>query len=204
MGLHLGRNTKDRAGLVHWLVPAGIAIFSLLIAAGGEAAGEWLKYDRLAIQSGEVWRLLSGHFAHLGWPHLLLNLAGLALVWALVGARLSATFWLGVVLFSVTFISAAFWFLDENLIWYVGLSGLLHGLLVTGAVAGLRRSPGESIVIFVLVFGKVAYEQFAGPMPGSEIASGGPVVIDAHLYGAISGLIAGLPAWHRVRHNGAI
>ena len=37
------------------------------------------------IAEGEYWRLLSGHFAHLGYPHLALNLAGLLLVWLLVG-----------------------------------------------------------------------------------------------------------------------
>ena len=195
---------KHEAGTGHWFVPAGIVILSFVIAAGGDSAREWLKYDRLAIESGEVWRLLSGHFAHLGWTHLVLNLAGLLLVWALVGSRLSATFWVSVVTFSVAFISASFWFLDENLIWYVGLSGLLHGLLVTGACAGLTRLPGESLVILALVFGKVAYEQLAGPMPGSELTSGGPVVVDAHLYGAISGVIAGLPAWHRVGRSAAI
>ena len=76
--------------------------------------------------------------------------------------------------------------------------------LIAGAITGLTLWPIESIVILVLVFGKVAYEQMAGPMPGSEFTSGGPVVVNAHLYGAIAGLVAGLPLWHRVRRTGAI
>jgi rhomboid family GlyGly-CTERM serine protease len=204
MGLHLDRKMTGRTVHRHWFVPAGITVLSFMFATGGATAREWLKYDRVAIGSGEVWRLLSGHFVHLGWPHLGLNLAGLVLVWALVGSRLSVAVWIGVIAFAVAFISTGFWFVDENLIWYVGLSGLLHGLLITGACAGLTRWRAESLAILVLVFAKVAYEQMAGPMPGSELTSGGPVVVNAHLYGAIAGLVAGLPIWHRATQNAAI
>ena len=204
MGLHLDRKMTDKTVHRHWFVPTGIVVLSCIIAAGGATAREFLKYDRLAIEAGEVWRLLTGHFAHLGLTHLALNLAGLLLVWALVGSRLSVAVWVAAISFVVAFISSCFWFLDQNLIWYVGLSGLLHGILIAGAITGLTRWPIESIVILVLVFGKVAYEQMAGPMPGSEFTSGGPVVVNAHLYGAIAGLVAGLPLWHRVRRTGAI
>jgi len=36
---------------------------------------------------------------------------------------------------------------------------------------------------------KLAWEQLAGPLPGSEALSGGPVVVDAHLYGTSAGLL---------------
>ncbi len=121
----------------HWLVPIGIAVLSGFIAMGDESARQWLKYDRLAIQAGELWRLGSGHFAHLGAAHLALNLAGLFLVWALVGSRLSVALWLVVVVLALTGINLGFWFLDKHLLWYVGLSGMLHSFLV----AGVERYP---------------------------------------------------------------
>ena len=93
---------------------------------------------------------------------------------------------------------------EQNLSWYVGLSGVLHGLLIAGACIGLSRMPGESLIILAVVIGKIAYEQIAGPMPGSEVASGGPVVVNAHVYGTIAGLVVGLPLWRRVERNGAI
>ena len=204
MGLHLGRKAGGNTGHKHWFLPAGVIVLSGLIAAGGDPAREWLRYERAAIESGEIWRLLSGHFAHLGLTHLVLNLAGLILVWALVGSRMSATVWLAIVSFVVAFMSGCFWFLDANLTWYVGLSGLLHGLLISGACVGLTRWPGESITIVILVFGKIVYEQIAGPLPGSELTSGGPVVVNAHLYGAIAGLIIGLTRWRRVRRSSDI
>jgi rhomboid family GlyGly-CTERM serine protease len=204
MGLHLDRKVGGKTGHRHWFLPAGIIALSILLAAGGDSARQWLRYDRASIESGEVWRLLSGHFAHLGLTHLALNLAGLILVWALVGNRMSNTVWLAITSFVVAFISGCFWFLDENLIWYVGLSGLLHGLLISGACVGLTRWRAESIAILVLVFGKIAYEQFSGPLPGSELTSGGPVVVNAHLYGAIAGLVIGLARWHRVERSSVL
>lgn len=202
MGLHLDRKVSWKTGREHWFLPVGIVVLSILIAAGGDPARELLRYDRASIEAGEVWRLLSGHFAHLGLTHLALNLVGLILVWALVGSRLSGTGWIAITAFIVAFISGSFWFLDKHLTWYVGLSGLLHGLLISGACVGLRRWPGESITMLVLVFGKIIYEQVAGPLPGSEMTSGGPVVVNAHLYGAVAGLIIGLICWRRVeRHS---
>ncbi len=85
---------------------------------------------------------------------------------------------------------AGFWFVDSELRWYVGLSGLLHGLLLAGAIAGIRSLPVESIVIAAVVVAKLAYEQIVGPLPGSESVAGAAVVVNAHLYGAIGGALA--------------
>ena len=92
-------------------------------------------------------------------------------------------------------ISAAFWFVDRYLLWYVGLSGVLHGLLIAGAIRGFRALPSESAIIVGIVVVKLAYEQIAGPMPGSESVSGGDVVVNAHLFGAIGGALAAAALW---------
>jgi rhomboid family GlyGly-CTERM serine protease len=144
----------------------------------------------VAIAEGEYWRLLSAHFAHLGYPHLALNLAGLLLVWLLVGRLYSTRQWLLVAAFSIVVMDAGFWFVDSEMRWYVGLSGLLHGLLLAGAIAGIRSLPVESIVIAAVVVAKLAYEQIVGPLPGSESVAGAAVVVNAHLYGAIGGALA--------------
>ena len=204
MGLYQDR--KIAAGIVRgrWLVPAFITIIACVVALGGDDAREWLRYDRQAIGNGEYWRLLSGHITHMGLSHLALNIAGLYLVWMLVGSRLSIAGWIWVLSAGVAGIDAGFWFLDNNLVWYVGLSGLLHTLLVAGAIAGLWKQRGESLAILLIVMGKIGYEQIAGPMPGSELSSGGPVVVNAHLYGALAGLISGLAIWRRVARAGPI
>jgi len=181
----------------HWAVPAVILLVCGMIAMIGDVAREMLKYDRLAIGNGEFWRLATGHLVHMGPSHFALNMAGLLLVWLLVGRYFKLAQWVLVFLVTLAIISAGFWFIDRDLLWYVGLSGILHGLIVAGGLRGLHKLPGESAIILVAVAGKLAWEQMAGPLPGSESASGGSVIVNAHLYGAIGGAIAAGLLWRR-------
>lgn len=173
----------------------------LVAAAWGDLAREFLRYDRPAIAGGQVWRLLGGHVVHLGYQHLALNLAGLGIIWLLVGRRFGDRQWALVAVLSVAAIDAGFWWLDRDLLWYVGLSGLLHGLLAAGAVRGLRELPVESVIICVVIVAKLAYEQMMGALPGSELAAGGDVIVNAHLYGAIGGALAGMILYIMPAHS---
>ncbi|MDH5323713.1 MAG: rhomboid family intramembrane serine protease, partial [Gammaproteobacteria bacterium] len=85
-----------------------------------------------------------------------------------------------------------FWYLQPQLSWYVGLSGLLHGLLAAGTVSGIRHRQVECSIIAAFLLGKLVYEQLFGALPGSEASSGGNVVVAAHLYGTLGGALAGL------------
>ena len=101
----------------HWKVAGLVLALSVVIACFGDTAREALKYDRLAILNGEYWRLVSAHFTHLGPTHLLLNLAGLLLVWLLVGRYYSNRQWLFVLSVSIAAVSGGFWFFDPNMLW---------------------------------------------------------------------------------------
>lgn len=184
-----------------WQVPFVFALLCALAAAWGDLAKALLRYDRTAIAGGEIWRLVSAHFVHLGFWHLALNLAGLGVVWLLVGRRFGSRQWFLVSGICIAVIDAGFWSLDRDLEWYVGLSGLLHGLLAAGAIRGLRELPLESVIICLVLAAKIAYEQLMGPLPGSEVAAGGAVVINAHLYGAIGGLLSGLILYIMPAHS---
>ena len=182
-------------GLLHWQAAGMITAVCLAMAVFGEAGRETFMYNRLSVADGEYWRLVTAHFVHLGPTHLVLNLAGLLLVWLLVGRYFTTAEWFVVLLITVAATSAAFWFLDRQLLWYVGLSGVLHGLLLAGTLRGFRELPTESAIIAAILVAKLAYEQVSGPMPGSESVSGGDVVVNAHLYGAIGGVIAAATLW---------
>ena len=136
-----------------------------------------------------LWRLLSGHFVHLGWSHLFLNLAGLSLVMWLVGYAFDVLHWALITALSIAAIDAGLWLLDVQLDWYVGLSGLLHGLLAAGLFVGLARRDREALILAVFVLAKLGWEQLVGPLPGSESTSGGAVIVNAHLYGAAGGAL---------------
>ncbi|NIV18169.1 MAG: rhombosortase [Woeseiaceae bacterium] len=184
-------NGKRSAGpaLSAWILPLAIAATAFVIAAAGDAGRDALSYDRTAILAGEVWRLLTGHVTHLGWPHLALNMAGLVLVWYLVAAYLVSSQWAIVLAISAAGVDAGLWFFEPQLMGYVGLSGVLHGLLAAGIVAGLRTGNAEVRILGIVIVLKIGWEQFFGPLPGSEEASGGTVIVASHAWGALAGAV---------------
>jgi len=203
MGLHnVAGNSNIRQC---WALAAVVFGIAILLQMGGDPVREMLAYTRVGVASGELWRLLSNHFVHLGWTHMWLNLAGLALVAWLVGRVFDGWRWLAVGLVTIAVIDAGFWFLYPDLDWYVGLSGLLHGLLVGGLYKGIRERDKESIVLVCFVLAKLAWEQLSGgPLPGSEATSGGTVIVNAHLYGTVGGGLAGALLWRGAKSTPAI
>ena len=182
-----------RNRLIHeWALPATIIVIATATLLFGDDAALRLRYDRAAIGSGEFLRLVSGHAVHLGVAHYLLNIAGLVVVWYLVGAAFSTRVWAVIIATSLAAMNAGFWFLMPTLDWYVGLSGLLHGILAAGITGIWRTRRTEALILAALILAKLIHEALIGPLPGSEGTAGGDVVTEAHLLGAIGGSAAGL------------
>jgi len=172
----------------HGFVVAMIIIMTTLGTIGSDVS-LWLRYDRTAILAGDYWRVLTGHFVHLTWMHLLMNIIGFLLIWYLFGKLISPIVWLVATLLSAILISVALLNLNPNLFWYVGFSGVLHCLFVVGCLHDMQVRHADGKILFFAVCIKLAWEQFFGPLPGSESAAGGNVIVDAHLYGAVIGVI---------------
>lgn len=172
------------------LLALGVAI--LCIVLQGLGLDDALRFDRTALQNGNWWLLLTGNFVHLNWSHLLLNMTGLFLVVMLVWSNFSLPEWALVILFSSLGVGGGLYLLDPEILWYVGFSGTLHGLIIAGTLADIRRFPLPSLALLIVVCGKLGWEQLHGAMPGSESVAGGAVVVNSHLYGAIAGAIIGL------------
>ncbi|NVK31917.1 MAG: rhombosortase [Gammaproteobacteria bacterium] len=152
---------------------------------------EHLIYRRDDILSGDWWLVLSGNFVHLGTSHLVMNFTGLTLVIALIGDNYSEPEWIFIGLISSLAVGVGLLAFVPWLQAYVGLSGMIHGLLIAGCLIEWRRSGLFGLMIAGVSVGKLVYEQIYGAMPGSEETAGGPVIVDSHLFGAIGGLIAG-------------
>jgi rhomboid family GlyGly-CTERM serine protease len=197
MGLYKAFKAPAARGC--WPAAAAVALVAVALEAGGDTVRDALAWDRAALGAGQAWRLVSGHFVHLGWSHLLLNLVGLGLVVWLTGRAFDCLRWAAIGLASLAAMDAGFWLFNEELDWYVGLSGLLHGLLAAGLFAGILRKDREAVILTVFVVAKLGWEQFVGPLPGSESTSGGVVIVDAHLYGAAGGILGALPWWRRAQ-----
>ena len=147
------------------------------------------RYNRELIEQGDIWLLFTGHLLHLNWAHFWMNMAGLLLVVLLFAPYYSSRYWLWLLLFSMLFCGLALFLFNPELMFYVGLSGVLHGLFVAGAIKEYRHYPKSGMILMFLIVLKLVWEQLAGALPGSESMAGGRVLVDAHLYGAIAGLI---------------
>lgn len=162
-----------------------IALLMLALQAGGATVGDALRYDRAAITSGEIWRLVSGHFVHLTWTHCLLNVGGLVALAAILPASLRA--WrccvvlaapIGLMLFAAL----------PGLQYYAGFSGINYGLAV---LALLPRARGEAIAAVVLatLVGRAVWQWFGGVNTDAVAWLGAPPLAAAHLAGLVVGAL---------------
>ena len=173
-----------------------LAVLTSAVAFSGQGAFDAFKYERSAVLAGEAWRLLSGQLSHLGLSHLFLNLTGVCLLAALYPGVRAGDWWawfaasaIGVAIGLVVFAT--------EIGWYVGLSGLLHGMLAAAALAHMlpsaqdlpRREQYFSTLVFVIVAGKIGWELYAGALPLTAEISGGAVITEAHFFGFAAGSV---------------
>jgi rhomboid family GlyGly-CTERM serine protease len=160
----------------------------------GEPARRLLSFDREAIAAGQWWRVLSAHVVHLDLDHAVLNSLGLVLMWALFARDYSPWRWAAIYCGSAIAVSLGLWFGNPELRWYVGASGALHGVMAAGTIAHLRRRDLDGWILATFLVCKLAYEQWAGALPFAGTAN---TIVDAHLYGAIGGVVLALPLHSR-------
>ena len=121
-----------------------------------------------------------------------MNLAVLVMLAVLFDTLMTAADWILASVLCALSIDIGLYVLQPEIAWYVGLSGMLHGLWIVGAFALIRSDAPLGYALLLGVAGKLIWEQLVGPLPFSESTSGGPVVVDAHLYGTIGGLLTQL------------
>lgn len=152
----------------------------------------YLAFDRDSLLAHQYWRAISAHFLHTNIWHLFLNLLGLLLLWLLHGdyansrELLLQSFCLG------AGISVCIYLFTPNILWYVGLSGVLHGLFVIGAMQDIKNKRFSGYLLLVGVIIKILDEQLSGPDQSLQSLIQANVAIDAHLYGVFLGLPMGM------------
>lgn len=167
-----------------------LAAVMALLGLAHEVVNPWLNYQRAAVLDGQIWRLVTAHLVHMNTWHMVMNLTGLLLCWFFftdLFTRRLLWLWLGV---SAPVVGLAFLGLDPGLSRYVGLSGLLHGLLVLLLVLGWRGTPVLHSLVLAVVVGRLFWEQ--RPDYDTEYLRSvidGSVYVNAHLYGALTGFV---------------
>jgi rhomboid family GlyGly-CTERM serine protease len=172
-------------GRWQWLLLIVVFLDGLL--ALGDNATLGLQYDRAAIGAGGWWRLLTAHLVHLDLHHLILNELGLVLIWALFADDYDAVDWLIIVFAGALAISSGLWWLSPGVAWYVGASGVLHAIMAAGVARHLALRAWDRWILLGAGLFKLALERYLH-LIGKGAAM---VVIDAHVYGAAAGFLAG-------------
>lgn len=170
------------------LVMALISVTTLL----PHSVVDQLALQRDAVTGGEWWRIISSQFVHLGFNHTLLNIVGYLIIATAFREDVTPAEEAVSLLLANLGVGLGIYFFSLDIVWYVGLSGAIYGLLTHNLIVGYRRSPILSIFFGLFLAGKFYYEQFiSGPDTATAAFIGADVAIDSHLYGAITGFVTG-------------
>lgn len=152
-------------------------------------ASELLAYYRTAISQLELWRLISATFCHTNFNHLLMNILGLLVTLALfIDSFKKIKIW-PLLIFNSLFIGLALFLFEDKVTGYVGLSGVLHGLFSYGFARDIANKDRWGYLLAAGFIIKISYEQFFGAAQSTIDLIGAPVLINAHFYGALAGII---------------
>jgi rhomboid family GlyGly-CTERM serine protease len=173
----------------HSMLVAIIALLALLAYVFNDELDSLFVYQYQLISQGELWRTFTGHFFHTNGIHLLLNLAALILLWALHGNFYTLKNYSLLFITSALICSAGLFYYSPEIHQYVGLSGVLHGIFVFGALMDIHHKDKTGYLLFIGVWLKIAHEQFYGASEQVSTLIDANVAIDAHLWGAVGGLI---------------
>ena len=146
-------------------------------------------YEYREIQQGEWWRFISNSFCHTNLPHFLMNSLGLIVITALfIKTFKEASIW-PLFIFSSIFISFCIYFIEAENIRYVGLSGVLHGFFAYGVCRDCLRRDRWGYILAGALIAKLISEQYFGSSQAATELINAPVLVNAHFYGAIAGVV---------------
>jgi rhomboid family GlyGly-CTERM serine protease len=166
---------------------------------------EAAEFRRSATREGELWRLLTSHFSHFGWNHLVWDLAVFGVLGAVVERTNRRTF-LHVLLWPAILIPLAVGLGEPSITHYRGLSGLdsaLAAFLGMTLVADRTVSPTLRTIAFLSLGGlavKILVEWTSGStIFVDHVAAGFHPVPIAHLVGGAVGAGVAVVAWSQRR-----
>ena len=152
-------------------------------------SSHWLMYDRELIEAGQVWRLFTAHFVHLSTTHMLGNALGLILLGYIAAKYLNNLLGMALLVWCVVVVGLGLYWYADYLQRYVGLSGVLHGLLLVAPFVSRYYSGRIASAFLIIILLKVIWEQSPYYDDMALVGTiGGRVEANAHLMGVIAGL----------------
>lgn len=171
-----------------------VFLFALCTALGLEVSGRpvlsLFEFDRLAIEQGELWRVLTAHLTHLSLNHAFMNLAAAGIVFYLLDPKESQRQQFLTWLWLFAFTGVGLLLGSPHLYTYSGLSGALHGAILVAMMTSPFYAKWVKWLVVSVLCMKVGWEQspIYNDMANFDLV-GGRTEPDAHLYGLIAGWV---------------
>lgn len=148
------------------------------------------------VSGGEYWRLLTANFIHFGWAHTLMNAAALLLCTLAFFTEYSLKKFTLLLLWCCIAVGMGIYALNPEYSPYAGLSGAIHGLIITGLLQTRAYPVWIRVVALGLIGAKLIQENTAG-YEATDLQTLIPVAVavESHVYGAIAGLIFAAVNW---------
>lgn len=174
--------------LIRWSmkIKGSITSYSLwisaVIALAALVSQPWisvLSWNKLAIEHGQWWRLITGVLVHANWLHCAINLIALTIISLLYAKLFNPWQWLSLII-TLIVISNTILLLFTHLSDYVGLSGLLHGLFIYALLKQFPKHKIESSLLFLATILKLTLEYFHPTGLGDQNILGISVATSVH------------------------
>jgi len=178
-------NAKPFAGWPVLVVVSALVVYLL------PDVGTALVYDRSAILSGELWRLVTGHWVHFSVSQLFYDVTVLGITGWIIESR-GYRYFAALCLLSALSISFAMLALLPDMAFYGGVSGIAMASTVYLALQWLGKpAPWRwvGLSILLLCVGKLIFEASIGHFILVPLKDDWVVVPLSHLVGTFSGLI---------------
>jgi rhomboid family GlyGly-CTERM serine protease len=197
IGEPAGADLSSFAARAPWL-SLSLALLACIIFALGSSAAQLLQFDHSAIETGQLWRIITGHWTHWTSEHLLWDVAMFAALGAVCERRSRGRF-LATVFLSAVVISVSILEVLPTMQLYRGLSGTDSALFALLAVWMIRRAPNEMrsfpvipLLFIVGFFAKLLIELLTGNAVFVHSTDSFVPVPFAHLVGACVGAVVAL------------
>ena len=177
--------------------PYRVALFVSVVCCVIWLVAPNYRYESTQTAGLRLLGMLWAQLAHMSSAHLILNLLGLGLVvWGFTpwwsGLDVCRGLVAGIVGVAIGLA------VHPQVLWYCGLSGALHGLMVYGLFSVMHHpnsnqsTYGWAGVIAVGLLVKLILESYAPHVISNPSSIGGPILHQSHQWGAIGGLLVGL------------
>lgn len=184
---------------IRWYITTMIPAASVALALC-PSASSLLEFNRVAVATGDWWRVLTGHLPHFGLEHLIWD-AGVFAVLGIICERRSRTATLSCVGISALLIPAAICLMMPEISTYRGLSGIATALFamlgmmmfVDSCRQGDHSRTAITALLLTGMVAKIAWEFHSGSavfvVPSAHSFVAVPL---AHLVGAAIGLLVAM------------